>query len=83
MDEYIAFPGPVKYFDWDEVVKLEGVQQEQVASLSIPRIRFARPRPKALRISSVLREPETIRKHPGRVLVENVCRTSVHNITNF
>jgi hypothetical protein len=47
VDEYIAFPGPVKFFDWDEVVKLEGVQQEQVASLSIPRIRFARPRPKA------------------------------------
>jgi len=47
VDEYIAFPGPVKCFDWDEVVKLEGIQQEQVASLSIPRIRFARPRPKA------------------------------------
>jgi hypothetical protein len=47
VDEYIAFPGPVKCFDWDEVVKLEGVQQELVASLSIPRIRFARPRPKA------------------------------------
>ena len=84
VDEYIAFPGPVKCFDWDEVVKLEGVQPEQVASLSIPRMRFARPRPKALEISSVLREPEMTRKHPQQVvLVENVYRTSVHNLTHF
>eukprot|EP00435_Cladocopium_sp_Y103_P043515 s3226_g12.t1 len=87
VDEYMVFPGKVKYFDWDHILREQGVSEDKVASLELRRVRFARARPDFFEISSDHREP-TIgfawSTWPKQILyVENVYRTSIHKLKQF
>eukprot|EP00435_Cladocopium_sp_Y103_P039709 s1870_g10.t1 len=81
VDEYMVFPGRVKYFKWDHILKEQGVSEDKVASLELARVRFARARPETFEISSDHRVP-TLDERPKQVInVDNVYRTSIHWLT--
>eukprot|EP00435_Cladocopium_sp_Y103_P057025 s1486_g19.t1 len=82
VDEYLVFPGQVDYFNWDHILKKQGVLEDEVASLQVGSVRFARARPETTEISSNHREPNT--GFPKQIVnVENVYRTSIHWLTQY
>eukprot|EP00438_Fugacium_kawagutii_P013953 Skav203419 [mRNA] locus=scaffold1743:347998:348900:- [translate_table: standard] len=82
-DEYVVFPFPrlVKYFDWEGILKMQGVSHsdaEMVAAIFLHRVRFAIARRDEIEISSVLRE-NAFNSPPKHVVrVKNAFRTSIH-----
>ena len=62
---------------------LEGILEDNVASLEIKRVRFARARPDSFEISSDHRLPTFDRAPKQIVHVDNVYRTSFHWLTEF
>lgn len=81
VDEYMVFPGRVKYFNWDHILKEQGVSEDKVASLELARVRFARARPETFEISSDHRVPSFDERPKQVINVENVYRTSIHWLT--
>eukprot|EP00435_Cladocopium_sp_Y103_P006745 s1526_g2.t1 len=84
VDEYVVFPGQAKYFNWEHILKEQGVLEDKVASLQIPRVRFARARPGFFEISSDHRVSAIDFEWPKLVIkVDNVYRTSLHMLKEF
>eukprot|EP00435_Cladocopium_sp_Y103_P028851 s3994_g7.t1 len=83
VDEYMVFPGKVKYFNWDDILKEQGVLEDKVASLELSRIRFARARPESLEISSDQREPACDPWPKQVIMVDKVYESNPHWLTNF
>eukprot|EP00435_Cladocopium_sp_Y103_P060983 s1362_g22.t1 len=78
VDEYLVFPGKVKYFRWDHILKEQGVLEDKVASLQVNRVRFARAHPETFEISSDHRVPTLDPWRKTIINVDNVYRTWAH-----